>query len=503
MASSSSAGKQITRPPKSPSPEGTIVVGGGSGGLNPTEPITLSTAGTFQDAAQALDYIQNQPRERQYVFLEQLSTALDKVQDIALDMQEEIITYLDNQALWQGHLTEAVYYQTWEDTREKVARRKDQKSKIESAGARIIDRWGQDVWDRVFEGQAMSHNYVEAMRAFAIKCPDWQSAARSLLTVYHERMTKRSRGMRSAQELLASDWRKAAELYASTGKTAFVDDATLRNAEDTKSLHVLMLQPKVRAPRLSLKSQSESESPRKGTASPSTPSTSSTLTHRTRPSLGGSLDFSVGFGGTPPTAADILGPPSSIPDTPTRPRYYTRSTGRLGTVSELPGPEPGVQGTSQIATSHCSLCTGISDGLIDSIDACNKEVASCIRVVSRLAQERKDGGSLCFQHRKKLAGTCGFQVRALDSDQIWERLKAYYKHRMDIAKLKTDKDTCHWFRASDRPARPADAMGHYKYMHVELNTPEIALKALENWMKVKGGVGAWKRDGSVVIRGNL
>ena len=197
MASSSLRGKQIA-PPRSPSPEGTIVVGGRAEGLAPTEPITLTNAGTFPDAAQALRYIQDQPRQSQYILLEQLSTALDKVQDIALDMQEEILTYLDEQELWEGHLSETLYHRTWEDTREKVARRKDQKSKIAAAKIRIIERWGQDVWDRVFEGQVMSHNYVEAMRAFAIKCPDWQSAARSLLTVYHERMTKRSRGMRSA-----------------------------------------------------------------------------------------------------------------------------------------------------------------------------------------------------------------------------------------------------------------------------------------------------------------
>lgn len=37
-------------------------------------------------------------------------------------------------------------------------------------------------------------------------------------------------------------------------------------------------------------------------------------------------------------------------------------------------------------------------------------------------------------------------------------------------------------------------------MHIELQVPFIDVNAVLNWMSLKGGHGAWVRDGSVVIR---
>ena len=52
------------------------------------------------------------------------------------------------------------------------------------------------------------------VRACALKYRNFLQAGHLLLTVYYQRLTKRTQGQRASSALLASDRRKARDLYA-------------------------------------------------------------------------------------------------------------------------------------------------------------------------------------------------------------------------------------------------------------------------------------------------
>lgn len=139
----------------------------------------------------------------------------------------------------------------------------------------------------------------------------------------------------------------------------------------------------------------------------------------------------------------------------------------------------------------CSDCRYVSNGLIAAIDKKDKAIS---KVIATLAQVVAEEGL----NRERYARLC--QVRQLTSGRLDERIRMFWQQRHAISKLKTDKETWMWFRATDRPPRATDNMGHFNYMHMDWDYSCIDYEAIRLWLNVQND-GNWEADGSVIIGG--
>ena len=62
----------------------------------------------------------------------------------------------------------------------------------------------------------------------------------------------------------------------------------------------------------------------------------------------------------------------------------------------------------------------------------------------------------------------GLRVKQLSAPQLESRLRYIHDNRLEIKRLKTDKETYIWFRKENRPARVSNALRPYKFKHKDL-----------------------------------
>jgi hypothetical protein len=106
---------------------------------------------------------------------------------------------------------------------------------------------------------------------------------------------------------------------------------------------------------------------------------------------------------------------------------------------------------------------------------------------------------VCYAHSKAMGGHIGLMVKHLNAEQLTERLRIVHDSRLQIGKLKTGNDTYTWFRVVNRPPRPSDALGPYKFAHqgplAEFEYDAAAI--LESvW---PGSAATWERDGNLCV----
>ena len=70
---------------------------------------------------------------------------------------------------------------------------------------------------------------------------------------------------------------------------------------------------------------------------------------------------------------------------------------------------------------------------------------------------------VCYNHIKALADHWGLQVKTLNHIGLSERLSKIWRKHDKIEKLKVDTTIYHWFRRSDRPPRPSDALDVFRF----------------------------------------
>jgi hypothetical protein len=117
----------------------------------------------------------------------------------------------------------------------------------------------------------------------------------------------------------------------------------------------------------------------------------------------------------------------------------------------------------------------------------------------RLLAKMQTFKKVCFPHSRLMAGHIGLCTKRLDFKQLDERLEYVLNHRLEIGNLRTDEETYQWFRIANRPARPSDGLGPYKYSHNQTN-PGFSFNQqgiLEAWDK--SIITRWEDEGSVIV----
>jgi hypothetical protein len=106
---------------------------------------------------------------------------------------------------------------------------------------------------------------------------------------------------------------------------------------------------------------------------------------------------------------------------------------------------------------------------------------------------------VCFSHRRLMAGHLGLCTKRLDQALLDERLRHIWDNRLSIGKLRTDEDTYQWFRVANRPPRPSDGLGPYRFVYDQSsNTFSFDQGAiLAAWDSTIAA--RWEKQGSVVV----
>ncbi len=106
---------------------------------------------------------------------------------------------------------------------------------------------------------------------------------------------------------------------------------------------------------------------------------------------------------------------------------------------------------------------------------------------------------VCFKHLKDMGGKVGLWMKTLIASGLQGRLQYILENRNRVGDLKAADDTIQWFRRKNRPPHPADGLGTYKFVPLNLEaTFDYDQAALR---KRIGGIytNNWERDGSVNI----
>jgi hypothetical protein len=115
----------------------------------------------------------------------------------------------------------------------------------------------------------------------------------------------------------------------------------------------------------------------------------------------------------------------------------------------------------------------------------------------KLLHRMQDFKRVCYTHAKAMGGHLGLMVKRLDHSQLLKRMADVHKNRLHLGRLKTQPATFSWFRVANRPPRPSDMLGPYKFAHestMEFNYDQaVLLNALGADAK------AWAASGSVNV----
>jgi hypothetical protein len=104
---------------------------------------------------------------------------------------------------------------------------------------------------------------------------------------------------------------------------------------------------------------------------------------------------------------------------------------------------------------------------------------------------------VCFAHAKALGGHIGLMVKQLDYPGLVSRLRLVHERRLELGKLKTSPETFSWFRVANRPARPSDMLGPYKFVH---QTPaRFQYDQTKLLQRLGIDITDWVQDGSINV----
>ena len=104
---------------------------------------------------------------------------------------------------------------------------------------------------------------------------------------------------------------------------------------------------------------------------------------------------------------------------------------------------------------------------------------------------------ICYPHAKAMGGHLGLMVRSLEHQQLMGRMKEIHDNRLQLGRLKTQKETFAWFRVENRPSRPSDMLGPYKFVHENARGFSFDQTRLLERLGVDSKV--WQSEGSVNV----
>ncbi len=133
----------------------------------------------------ALVYIKSLSLQDQYSLLEELNITLNQFQVSVLDIQSNIINYLQQKKLWRRYMNERTFLKAWDDTIEKIRKHWSQQDKIKMTVIIIWQYWDDHVWKRYLVNLNLTYVKVNEIQKLAKECRDWGVTSWLVLTVVY------------------------------------------------------------------------------------------------------------------------------------------------------------------------------------------------------------------------------------------------------------------------------------------------------------------------------
>jgi len=460
--------------------------------------LCLQKEQNFDTSVTTLVYIKSQLRQDQYSLLEELNTILNQLQASVLDIQSDIVDYLQQEKLWQHYIDKRTFLKTWDNTLKKTRKHRSQQNKIKITITIIQQYWGDHVWERYLVNLNLTYVKVNEIQKLAKECRDWGVTSWLVLIMMYWCLEFRTQEQWKSAQIHSSDWIWAASEYQNFWNQNFqlASNTDLYDHSDLSAAAKHLLPCSRSSSCSSFTSQQCLESGSfmlqliKSSDLSFCLSTFTTLM-RTWCVTTFNDDDDEENDNQP-----VWQQENFILTRFWKEHNETESQNSRRFSNKLMSLNPWVLPQSESLNPRCIRCANVSSYLINMIDQADKQIPVVVTTIEKLIDEENGEGRACYLHRKKLAATAEFQVRLLQSDAIDSRLRTYWNNWFWILKLKTDAATWQWFWAIDHSSQPADNMRVYNYLHHDLSLM-IEVDALLSWINFKSRV--WERNGSVVI----
>lgn len=373
-------------------------------------------------------------------------------------MIEEVFEYVKRRGDYRKYISEEGFGESWVAVTNIIEENKAKKNRLMVSTETVLRLWPEDRVREWMQATKPSGNLLEMVRR-AAKNLDFDSVSRRVNRAVIERLALPRRGVSTKKETTTSDWARAVRM---TEEPRMITTEELRKhglkvgmwglVEEGETLEGLEFGSK-RSGNLTLPDEEIGSSGKHKNMGRDV--AGRLLEELKKTTYGEESDFDEGY----------------------------QSDG-----------EPSAK-RRRIEEGGCG-CSG------DVTKAWKKIVAS--KKVLGLAADLKllgfwsEFNHVCFPHTKAMGGHIGLMLQYLKWDQLEGRLRRIHEERLNIGKLKTDPATYHWFRRLNRPARPEDALGPYKFKHAPAIPFTYDQRAL---LECFGGdvLAQWERDGTVNV----
>jgi hypothetical protein len=424
---------------------------------------------TFQNAREVIEYLKSVSNAKErYSAQEEALTVMSSVHNRVESLIEEVFDYVERDKAYLTALTVDDFNSSWEDVRviaESSRARRDRRDEAERATAIA---WGSEVaaW---FQKQSQSATFMANVRTLALLC-DFEGGRAAINRAAVNRLSVRRRGISSQSNLQSADIVRAKALLGCEP----VSTGELRQCGMRIGEHGFV---------------------EEGEAADEVEQGES----------GGRADF-------PGRAQEIAGTASESPsgsvynfkpqdnDSADEDLFNTigeelQEAGKeledLGQSDE----EGGRRKRRRVEGALCRCSPDVSFGWKSAV-ASSKTYG--LPADLRLLRSMHGFSGVCYSHAKAMGGHMGLRVKQLQMPLLLERLRYLHEHCNEIGAVKTALDTFKWFRAKNRPARPSDDLGPYKFAHLEEDSAsfDYDIKAVLEWVGMDD-LDGWHRDGSV------
>jgi len=160
-----------------------------------------------------LVYIKSLLLQDQYSLLKELNITFNQFQAGVLDIQSNIVDYLQQEKLWRRYMNERTFLKAWDNTIEKIRKHWSQQDKIKMTVITIWQYWDDHVWKRYLINLNLTYVKVNEIQKVAKECRDWGMTSWLVLTVVYQCLEFRTQEQQKSAQIHSSDWIWAASEY--------------------------------------------------------------------------------------------------------------------------------------------------------------------------------------------------------------------------------------------------------------------------------------------------
>lgn len=523
----------------------------GSGALVPREVQSVLTdnEGTaidvggmkFASIRQAIEYIETKEPHKRYPMQLELMRAIMGVYRSVAYIVSEFYEYVESSKSWENTSEKVNFHDDFKEARDVHVEHKKREETKAGIKRNMAKRWGGDRVDALFE--LVDTDWTAKCTRKSINAVNnWDRWIMLVNRAVMNRVTAPGAGKRRTFNFVTGDMQWAVENMSNSSIRPVTNDELRPHGMEIGVYGVMRKRALPRADEsmrsidMVLNSPTRSDvamggATRPHSRVPSTASVHSEVSIRSRqPNSPDSRRVSREMT-SPPVSPRFLNetlrnqPPSSPAGHVRRSDRIREIAQRQQSVADDDEPLFSIESDDEIEhseiesvrnapTKRLCKCVGFETGLLTQIrDTKVRSLTKTLKILEQTMNTmRKDSTStLCFDHAKLLASKLGLQTRSLNRENLLNRLRHIDDNRLDIGGVKTDDKTFQWFRLANRPPRPEDALGIFRFSHKVMMPKVDAMKTfdLRKLLRITGintkqnveNVSKWNTVGSVVLHG--